>query len=311
MDRRQSREHIWEKSFNDGIWVRNNEQSTVEKHLRTRQAVSELDLGQRFQSRGRTDVTCVRLWMRFSFVLPPKTRSLLVLQTCLLRSTVISERNNMLFQWEQGRKDVGSVDVALRVDVPRNHLVSIHGFIVTLIDVHILGRDRFLLNHLRALLGWRPINSLKTLRLLLSDVVQQLWRLSSFCLGRVRLNPLSSWILYHDRTSMIWHGFTSFVDNFVIDCNQFIKFRCSRCWISRSPSARSSRNLDSLADIAILIFFTTFRIWVMRNICGCRQFCDLEVLCEVLQSFGNFLSSQFSATPLPHSCPQKCPRTFA
>ena len=31
----------------------------------------------------------------------------------------------------------------------------------------------------------------------------------------------------------------------------------------------------------------TFRIWVMRNLCGCRHFCDLEVLCEVLQPFGN------------------------
>ena len=49
--------------------------------------------------------------------------------------------------------------------------------IVTLIDVHCLRRDRFLLSHLPALLEQRPLNNFKTLcelHLLLADFVQQL-----------------------------------------------------------------------------------------------------------------------------------------
>ena len=76
--------------------------------------------------------------------------------------------------------------------------------------------------------------------------------------------------------------FTSFVADFVISCNQITKFLCLRCRITSSPSARSPCNFGSLAHLAIVVlrevtintvlswchFHTTFRIWVMRNVCG-------------------------------------------
>ena len=72
---------------------------------------------------------------------------------------------------------------------------------------------------------------------------------------RVRLNPLSSEILYHDRVSMIVPWFTSFVEDSVISFDQITKLLCSKYWIPSSHSAKSPRNLGSLAELAILVFW--------------------------------------------------------
>ena len=43
-------------------------------------------------------------------------------------------------------------------------------------------------------------------------------------------------------------------------------------------------------------FCRTFRIWVVRNLCGCRYSCDLEVLCAVLQPFRKILHAVSSCS---------------
>ena len=50
---------------------------------------------------------------------------------------------------------------------------------------------------------------------------------------------------------MIVSRFTSYTKNFVICCYQVTKFSCSRYGCASAFSARSSRNLGSLANIAI------------------------------------------------------------
>ena len=102
--------------------------------------------------------------------------------------------------------------------------------------------------------------------------------------------------------------FTSFVEDFVISCDEITKFLCPRYCIPSSLSARSPcdswfacrpRYFGLLGSESKILcfrdatFIGRFQICVMRNICGCWYFCgfwyfcDLEVLCEVLQPFGN------------------------
>ena len=141
--------------------------------------------------------------------------------------------------------------------------------------------------------------------------LQEFWPTSlrlkwSLRFTRIILNPLNGKILYHDWVSMIVPRFTSFVEDFVTSCNQITKLFCQRYRLASAPSARSPCNFGSLAD---LHFFWTFLIWVMRNLCGCWHFCILEILCEVLQPFGNTLaavSSKLLVAVLP-----QLPRYFA
>ena len=72
-----------------------------------------------------------------------------------LRDLLSYPYERILFSDEsRGRKDVGSVDLVLRVDVCRNHSLSNHVLIRTLMDV--LRRDRIVFSNLRALLDRAP-----------------------------------------------------------------------------------------------------------------------------------------------------------
>ena len=63
-----------------------------------------------------------------------------------------------------------------------------------------------------------------------------------FVLSRIRLNPLSGRILYHDSVSMRVLWFTVLIENFEISRYQVTDLFCSRyCFVSPS-SARSLRN---------------------------------------------------------------------
>ena len=72
-----------------------------------------------------------------------------------LRDLLSCPYERMLFSDDsRDRKDVGSVDLVLGVDVCRNHSLSNHVLIGTLIDV--LRRDRIVFSNHRALLDRAP-----------------------------------------------------------------------------------------------------------------------------------------------------------
>ena len=77
--------------------------------------------------------------------------------------------------------------------------------------------------------------------------------LRSFCLARIRLNPLGGQVLHHDCISMIVSRFTTFTENFVICCNQITKIFCTRYGSANASSARGPCNFG-LADLPISVF---------------------------------------------------------
>ena len=72
-----------------------------------------------------------------------------------------------------------------------------------------------------------------------------------FCFARIRLDPLSSQVLYHDSVSMIVSRFTSFIEDFVICCFQVTKVFCSRNGSANATSVRGPCNFGPLVDLAI------------------------------------------------------------
>ena len=98
---------------------------------------------------------------------------------------------------------------------------------------------------------------------------------------------------------MIFSRFTSFIKDFVIFCYQVTELFCSRCGIASALPARSPRNLGSLSYFAISVFWEvnintvlpryhfgwTFRIWILRSVCGCVpqwHYYVFEIFCELL-----------------------------
>ena len=81
----------------------------------------------------------------------------------------------------------------------------------------------------------------------------------------------------------------------MICCYQVTKLFCSRCCFTSASSARSPSHLGSQAYLTISIFWEvsvdavlpgchfcgTFRIRVVRNVCGCWHFCISEIICEL------------------------------
>ena len=114
-----------------------------------------------------------------------------------------------------------------------------------------------------------------------------------------RLNPLSGKILYHDSVPVIVSWFTSPAKDFVIRRYQVTKLFCPRQIFASASSARSPCHFGSQADVAISVscepslntvlpwfcchFRRMFRIWVVRTVRGCIQFCVLQTICELLQ----------------------------
>ena len=78
--------------------------------------------------------------------------------------------------------------------------------------------------------------------------------LRSFCLARIRLDPLGCQVLHHDCMSMIVSRFTTFTENFVICCNQITKIVCTSYDSANTYSARGPCNFGPLADLAISVF---------------------------------------------------------
>ena len=96
-----------------------------------------------------------------------------------------------------------------------------------------------------------------------------MWR---FCFTRIRLNPSSSSILYHDRVSMIVPWFTSFVEDFVICCYQVSKLFCPKYCFANELLARSPCYFVSQADIAISVFWEVSKNTVLlRFRCRCLR----------------------------------------
>ena len=69
-----------------------------------------------------------------------------------------------------------------------------------------------------------------------------------FWFARIRLDPLSSQVLYHDSVSMIVSRFTSFIE---VCYFQVTKVFCSRNGSANASSARGPCNFGPLADLAI------------------------------------------------------------
>ena len=102
-------------------------------------------------------------------------------------------------------------------------------------------------------------------------------------------------ILYHDRVSLIVSRFSVFIKKCVIRCCHVTESFCAKWSFARALPARSPRNLGSLADFAVSVFGDVnkdpvfarchfswkFWIWVTRNVCGCYQFCIIEIICEL------------------------------
>ena len=118
----------------------------------------------------------------------------------------------------------------------------------------------------------------------------------SFFFARIRLNPLSGKILYHDSVPVIVSRFTSFVEDLVIYRYQVTKLFCSRWSFGLLQGAivklvrKQTFQFRSFGkwENSVLPWFwchfhRTVRIWVLRNVGGCMQFCVLQIICGLLR----------------------------
>ena len=113
-----------------------------------------------------------------------------------------------------------------------------------------------------------------------------MWR---FCFARIRLNPLSGKILYHDSVPVIVSGFTSLIEDFVISAvikspNFSARGRASpvrllqgalSCWFSsirRHFGLMGSDFQYCASRDFVATFVGCFWIWFLRTVCGCWQF---------------------------------------
>ena len=89
--------------------------------------------------------------------------------------------------------------------------------------------------------------------------------LRSFCFARIRLNPLSGKILYHDCVSVIVSRFTFLIEDFVICCHQVTKICCSRCGCVSAFSTKRPCNFGPLTDLAISVLREVFKDAVLTG----------------------------------------------
>ena len=74
--------------------------------------------------------------------------------------------------------------------------------------------------------------------------------LRSFCLARIRLDPLSGQVLHHDRISMIISRFTTVTENFMICCYQVTKkFLCTKYGSANASSSLGPCNFGPLTHL--------------------------------------------------------------
>ena len=141
----------------------------------------------------------------------------------------------------------------------------------------------------------------------LQDLLQApLCFLRSFCFARIRLDPLSGQVLYHDCISMIVSRFTNFTENFVIGCNQMTKIFCTRYGSANTSSARGPRDFGPLTGLAISVFrelsintvLTQIRTFLVGV--GSKDNSREELTCESLRS-GTLSSTRFSLNSCSHS----------
>ena len=131
---------------------------------------------------------------------------------------------------------------------------------------------------------WIPsINDFRLFRRIEKLSSTRFHHLKSFGFERIRWHPLSGQILFHDCISVIDSRFSALIEDFVICCHQVTKLFFSRYCCDSASSARSPRNLGSLADFIISVFREvsintvfpachfrrTFRVWVMGSVCEC------------------------------------------
>ena len=102
-------------------------------------------------------------------------------------------------------------------------------------------------------------------------------------------------ILYHDWVSLIVSRFSVFIKRCVIHCCHVTESFCAKWRFARALPARSPRNHGSIADFAVSVlwdvskdtvfarchFSWKFWMWFTRNVCGCYQFCIIEIICEL------------------------------
>ena len=104
---------------------------------------------------------------------------------------------------------------------------------------------------------FQGIDSVNDLRLpsRLQELLQApLCFLRSFCLARIRLDPLGTQVLHHDCISMIVSRFTTFTENFLMCCNQIKTIFCTRYDFANTSSAQGPCDFGPLADLAISVF---------------------------------------------------------
>ena len=90
----------------------------------------------------------------------------------------------------------------------------------------------------------------------LQELLQASFRfLRSFRFARIRLNPSSGLILYHDCVSVIVSRFTFFTEDSVISYYQVTNFFCSRYGCASASFARSPCHLGSRPYFAISVFW--------------------------------------------------------
>ena len=108
--------------------------------------------------------------------------------------------------------------------------------------------------HLAKFQGIVSINDFRLpigLQELLQALLCFLW---SFCFARIRLDPLSGQVPFHDCISMIVSRFTTFTENFMISCYQVTKIFSTRYGSTIASPARGPCNFGPLADLVISVF---------------------------------------------------------
>ena len=119
--------------------------------------------------------------------------------------------------------------------------------------------------------------------------LEELWKtfvrlIWSLCFARIGLNPLSGKILNNDSVPVIVSWFTSLIEDFVISRYTSPNFS-ARGTVSpvRLLVRKQTWQFRFFVEVSINTvlpwcwyhFRRTFRIWVLRNVCGCWYFCVL------------------------------------
>ena len=163
------------------------------------------------------------------------------------------------------------------------------------------------------------------LRIWLQELLQaSLSFLWSFCLARIRLDPLGVQDLHHDCMSMIVSRLAIVTEDLVIGCNQITKFFSSRYGFAFASSTWGPCNFGPFTDLAISVFrkmsinTVLTQIWVLTLclpkssllfVVGSKDTSWEELACESPCN-GISSSTKFSLNSCSHSGILESPHGF-